>query len=95
MNLSLTPAEQVAEQCIGMFGRNDDARCTATCDSLFAIAGHISREYGDYGYQIGQVANAGLGGVFSVRHFDGSTFYVAVDRYGNVARIPETSDEPA
>ena len=89
-----TPAQQIADACTGpnpvaTFGRNDDARLTATCDALFAVAGHVSREYGDYGYSIGQVANARGGGIFSVRHFDGSTFFLAVDRWGNVARLED------
>lgn len=84
-----TPAEEIAAQCVGMFGRNDDARLTASCDALSAVAGHVSREYGDYGYRIGQVANAGGGGIFSVRCSDGSTFYLAADRYGNVVRLED------
>lgn len=86
-----TPAQEIADGCVGVFGRNDDARLTASCEALSAVASHVSREYGECGYSIGQVANAAGGGVFSVRCSDGSTFYLAVDRYGNVARIEETS----
>ena len=85
----MNPAEALAAQCAGTFGRNDDAHLVASTDALSAVAGYVSRGYGDYGYSVGQVANAGGGGIFSVRCSDGSTFYLAVDRWGNVARVPD------
>lgn len=84
-----TPAEGIAARCVDLFGRNDDARLTATCEQLSSVSGHVTREYGGYGYRIGQVADC----VFSVRCSDGSTFYLAADRYGNVARIEERRDD--
>ncbi len=81
-----TPAARIAEQCNGRFGRNDDATLTARPETLSAAGSYISREYGD-AYLIGQVSNANTGAVFSVRTSDGSTFYLAVDNYGNVERF--------
>lgn len=83
------PAVELARQCRGLFGRNEDARLTASCEALSAVAGYVRREYGELGYRIGQVANAGSGGVFSVRTSDGSTFFLAVDGWGNVEPLED------
>lgn len=92
MSATQTPAAELAAACTGCFGRNDDATLTATTDALFAVAGYVSRNYGDHGYRIGQVANAAGGGVFSIRTSDGCSLFVAVDRYGNVAPILDADE---
>ena len=51
---------------------------TATCDQLHAVAGYVSREYGDYGYRIGIQCR----GIFGVRCTDGSEFFLQCGRYG-------------
>lgn len=58
-------------------------------DALVAAAAHVEREYG-YGYRIGIVSASWTGaGLFQVCAGDGSRFRLYVDRYGNLARIPD------
>jgi len=60
-------------------------------DAMIAVAAHVEREYG-YGYRIGVASSSWAGhGTFQVRASDGSRFRLFVDRYGNVARVPEGS----
>jgi hypothetical protein len=53
-------------------------------DSLRACIGHLSREWGEYGYYIDETRRIGWSGAAAihVRHFDGSRFWIAADRYG-------------
>lgn len=66
----------------------------ASCkpDAMIAAAGHVEREYG-YGYMIGLDTGVAGGGLFTVRHFDGSEFRLHADRWGNVARVPDDPEE--
>lgn len=59
-------------------------------ESLGAVASHVVREYGYTGYSILPIVAAiGGSGLYEVRHYDGSTFRLWGDRYGNVARVPD------
>jgi hypothetical protein len=58
---------------------------TAPVDAVFGAAGHLARNWGDHGYSIGvdSYVHPGLY-VFVARHTDGSEWFIATDRYGNV-----------
>lgn len=56
----------------------------ASTDALGAIAGHVSRNWGDYGYSIRGMRTVGIITFALVGHSDGSRFYVMADRWGNV-----------
>ena len=56
-------------------------------DALISAASRVNREWGSYGYTITDARSDTWGGVtLTVRHFDGSEFEVAVDRYGNAVQ---------
>ncbi len=82
-----TPAEMIARSI-------DTSRLTFPSvsvkpEAMSAAAHYIDREYG-YGYRIGLASWTFSGdGIFSVRHSDGSEFYIVADRYGNVARVED------
>jgi hypothetical protein len=58
-----------------------------------AVALHVAMEYGHTGYRVGLAACTAFGdvGVFEARHFDGSTFNLVADRWGNVKRPEDES----
>lgn len=56
---------------------------------MMAAAAHVAREYGPYGYRIGLAHTETPVAVFEVSHYDGSTFNVIADPWGNVQRIPD------
>lgn len=61
-----------------------NARLVST-DQMFAAAGFVSREWGDYGYRLGVESSWFEGAVFLVQHSDGSEFRILVDRWGNAS----------
>lgn len=68
------------------------APLNVSCDQLCAIGGFVSREYGDYGYTVEYLRTVtGAVTVAQVRHFDGSRFIVAADKWGSVRRVDNTS----
>jgi hypothetical protein len=90
-----TPAEQHAEAIAralenGPLGESFPAY-GSSCDALFGIAGHVSREYGDYGYRASIIGTWQGGAIAEVRHSDGSRFLLVADRYGNVARVADAA----
>ena len=61
--------------------------CAVPLDAVFAAAGKVSREWGDYGYKL-SIEGAAVGSyLFGVRHLDGSEFFLLSDRYGNVRHV--------
>jgi hypothetical protein len=63
---------------------------SVTPDQLHALAGHITREYGSYGYRIVDLENTSWSRTAAtVRHADGSEFRLEVDREENVRLVPE------
>jgi hypothetical protein len=70
-----------------------EARHFTSCDSLWAAASYVAKEYGDHGYRIG-LADTILGrvSVFEVAHSDGSRFNIAADRWGNVRTLSDDLD---
>lgn len=58
-------------------------------DAMGAAAAHVAREYGPTGYVLACVVSDGnYGGLFLVRHSDGSLFMLKADYYGSVRRLP-------
>jgi hypothetical protein len=66
-----------------------DSGAGATLDAVAAVVAYVGREWGDYGYRLSQAG----GGVFQVRHTDGSRFLVGSDAYGNVYDVVEGGDD--
>lgn len=61
----------------------------ATPDAVMCVAQRVNLEWGPHGYHItGIRTESGNVTVASVRHFDGSEFEVAVDRYGAAVEWP-------
>lgn len=73
-----------------------EPRQMAAPEALGAIAAHVSREYGEYGYRIGlaEVFISGGGALAVVSHSDGSRLRLYADRWGNVARVPDEVTTP-
>lgn len=63
----------------------------ASTDATYALVGCLSRSWGDHGYRIA-IAGIGFGAaVAECWAGDGSVFYLAADRWGNVAGGSRTS----
>lgn len=63
-------------------------------DQMAAAAGHLIREWGEYGYRIGVEAHYVPAGVtvFLCSFLDGSQFRFISDRYCNIWDVPEELD---
>lgn len=60
---------------------------TVSVDAAQTLAGHLSREWGDYGYSL---RIGGMGGGWAVAecaHFDGSRWVMVTDRYGSFVGV--------
>lgn len=63
-------------------------------DQMAALGGWVGREYGDYGYVFEYLHSiTGAVTLAQVRHFDGSRFIVAADKWGQVRRVDNASVE--
>jgi hypothetical protein len=89
----LTPAQQVAAQITeqvkaGEYRLPANLR-SAPVDVVMTAAHHLSRNWGEYGYTLAIEGGSFGWHLFRGHHSDGSDFWFVVDRYCNVADIPE------
>lgn len=69
------------------FQQRQAADMGSTLEAAASVARFVQREWGDYGYRIWIAGTSTGGAIARVRHSDGSTFYVASDRFGTTVEV--------
>jgi hypothetical protein len=89
----MTSAQRIAAELVelvkaGEYTLPSNVR-SAPVDVVMTAAHHVSREWGEYGYSLA-IEDGSFGWhLFRGHHSDGSDFWFVVDRYCNIADLPE------
>jgi hypothetical protein len=90
---SQTPAEKVAVELGALITAGEYSLpnnvWSAPVDVMLTAAHHVARNWGEYGYSLALEDGSFGWSLFRGHHSDGSNFWFVVDRYCNVADLPE------